>query len=97
MGLKAVGFKGIDLKAMRVKTMRRQSHWVALALASVMAIAILAWPSQAFTIQGQPGAVRIAIRRGSAGHLEIVDGPERHWIAISPTLTSIVYSQEPPK
>lgn len=85
-------YQEFPVRPPRSKAMRRESRWVALVLAAIMAIAILVWPSQAFTIQGQPGAVRIAIRRGTAGHLEIVDGPERHWIAISPTLTSVVYS-----
>lgn len=67
--------------------------WLPLAAASIVAIAILVWPSRSLTIESRDGAVRIALHKRPAGaHLEITDGPERHSIPISPSLTSVVYS-----
>jgi len=69
----------------------RDMSWLPLAVASVISIALLAWPTSPFTIHDQNGALRIQLHSRSAGLLEIVDGPTHRAISLSPSLTSIVY------
>lgn len=67
--------------------------WLPLAFAAAASVAILVWPSQAFTIHQQNGALRIQLHRAH-GLLEIADGPERRSIPLSPGLASILYAPQ---
>ncbi len=71
--------------------------WIPVGIATVsivVAMAILARPASAFTIQPQDGQMRITLHRiaRSGAWLEIIDGSERRSIVITPELTSIVYA-----
>ena len=84
-----------QVRAPASKPVRKKRVWMAAVAACVCLCTVLAWPSKAFGVEQRDGAFHIALYRRPAGaRLEIVDGAERHSIAITPNLTSVVYASQ---
>ena len=91
-------------QAMLVKQVKRVKEWMPVALVAAAVIVltgcVLLPPpyfshSSPFTIQERDGQLRIALTPGAlspGARLQIVDGEERRSIAISPSLTSVLYA-----
>ncbi len=81
------------------KISRRKSppirEWLALAAATVVAIALFAWPTSPIEISDESSALRIRLHRAAladGARIQIVDGAERRSIPITRGLSSIVYA-----
>jgi hypothetical protein len=86
-----------------VKQVQQVNEWLPLALvaAAVVILTGCVFPPpyfsrpSSFTVQERDGQLRIALTPGAVSpgaRLQIVDGEERRSIAISPTLTSVLYA-----
>jgi hypothetical protein len=70
-------------------------EWLALAAATVVAIALFAWPTNPIEIRTESNALRIRLHRAAVtdgARIQIVDGAERRSIPITRGLSSIVYA-----
>jgi hypothetical protein len=88
-------FQEFPIRPSTPKTAGPMKVWVSLAItAAALVIAALAWPSHAFAIHEHDGQLEIVLRGAvSRGErLEITDGAMHHFIPITPSLTSVVYT-----